>query len=180
MPPISSPVSAGDNKAELAYMAGLFDGEGSFSFATNMSEGRQGKTVRFMPATSLLLRYGSDVLLLFRHRFGGCLHKDRHGMTHWTLNRREAVRQVAICLQPWLRIKRWQCGLFLAGLDLLPGRPAKGSGICYKHGQRSLTRENALRLAEIASTINPSTRFKRSAWVRANIDLFYPLEVRCA
>lgn len=87
---------------ELAYLAGLFDGEGSVGFYGN------GKYVAF---TVEIKMTELEVIQLFAERFGGKVWErkpDREGYKtqyRWRM-RGERARNAYFALEPYLRVKK--------------------------------------------------------------------------
>jgi len=109
----------------LAYMAGLFDGEGHIS----ISHRRYPKTAPTRrPYSGLSVRIGIGnksvaACELFRENFGGCLYRDAQnirkvgGVHRWALSDL-AVEWPLKALLPYLRIKKPQAELALIFRDL--------------------------------------------------------------
>lgn len=133
-----------DHKERLAYLAGLFDGEGSFTI--NVNTKFQGKLrLIFSPRMSVSLRYGGKVLKQFKQEFGGSVYRVRSSgklFTMWHLGKREQLVAATKALLPFLHIKKEIAERFLEALDLFPGHRAKNW-----QGKRSWTLENAKQVA---------------------------------
>lgn len=141
----------------IEYLAGLFDGEGSFSIQVD-TRGRNPNrpSIRFAPSLSLNLYYGSEVLDHFVDAFGGQIYPyQKNGIPagrRWHLGRKETVLSAALCLEPYLEIKQDICRRFIRAINLFPDL----KGVNKSAGQRSWTVENALEVAEIALNLNPA------------------------
>lgn len=104
---------------------------------------------------SVNLYYGQDVLQHFVERFGGKIYVYRRGEekrgARWYLGRVEDVLRVAKEMQPHLEIKKDICARFIEALSLYPPR----GGVNLRAGQRTWSPDLAVRVAEIALTLNP-------------------------
>ena len=105
---------------ELAYMAGLFDGEGSISIVKRRYA-RTARTTRIYSGFSLRLALGNtsrEACEMFARAFGGGVHLDhQHGQKarpvyRWTLADAKAGAALAV-LAPVLRIKAQQAKVAL-------------------------------------------------------------------
>lgn len=159
----------------LEYLAGLFDGEGSFSIQVGLRS-RNGwpPSIWFNPCMSMQLYYGIDVLGFFQESFGGSIRSYSRGGEKrggvWRLGRHEALTIAAQSLEPYLEIKKSICARFLEALSMYPPR----KGVDLMNGHRAWTPDLAVKVAEIALTLNPPrsrkcnktleyiTEFKRS------------------
>lgn len=138
---------------EIDYAAGLFDGEGSFSIGIQVIERSRRPFVFFRPRMSLGLIVGGEVLDdVIVPLLGGRSALAASGMTQWAIYSRDGCRLAAEILTPHLRIKRRIGERFLEALALFPAdrrRPVDG---------RAWQRENAVRVAEIAVSLNERAR----------------------
>ena len=142
----------------IPYLAGLFDGEGSFSIQVGLRESRGRRpAAHFNPSMSVNLYYGTEVLDLFVEHLGGTIYPYAKGGRRWHLGRRVDVTAAAELLLPHLIVKRQIAERFLEALSLFPsmeGRQRKGY-------ERVWTPELSVRVAEMALTLNPA-RARRS------------------
>jgi hypothetical protein len=139
--------------ASIECLAGLFDGEGSFSIQVGLRSYRpEAPSVYFNPSMSVNLYYGTEVLDEFVASFGGAIYPYSRGGRRWHLGRRVALLAAVPRLQPHLIIKREIAERFTAALGLFP---ANGSGPDRARGGRVWSAEAALAVAEIALTLNP-------------------------
>jgi hypothetical protein len=135
---------------DIAYFAGLFDGEGSFSIQVRPRSGGSRPHLHFNPRMTMTLKYGTEVLDELCEVFGGKVYNDKHGMKKWCLAGRVRLILATKSLLPYLRIKRRIGERFLEALELVPvrvGRP--------KLGEHLWTKEVAARAINIALTLNP-------------------------
>lgn len=144
----------------LAYLAGLFDGEGSFSIQVDMREYNKTKrkNVRFNPRMCMTIKYGSEVLDELVEEFGGTVYYYKNGQNRWNLGSREALIVAAERIYPYLRIKKDICARFLEALYVFP--KAK-SGASFG-GVRAWNKEMVVKVAKIALSLNPPTSRKTS------------------
>lgn len=139
---------------QLIYLAGLMDGEGTFSIQINIREYKGRENVLVIPRMSMSLKYGNAVLDELVQAFGGkCYDYPATGMRKWALGRRALIETAARALLPHLRIKHRVCERFLEALALMPDITQRG----HKHfdGERSWSTEQTLAVADIAFTLNP-------------------------
>src|SRR3990167_5986806 len=89
---------AGTVMKSIEYLAGLFDGEGSFSIQVALRQHRKCRpSVHFSPSLSVNLYYGTEVLRFFQERFGGHIYPYKKGKesARWSLNRKDDVMLAA-------------------------------------------------------------------------------------
>lgn len=134
------------------YLAGLFDGEGSFSIQVGMRGRVEGRpSVYFNPSMSMHLHYGLEALDALQERFGGKIYVHGKGGARWNLGRRLEIIKATQALRPHLIIKGDIADRFLEALALFPKR----GGADQKSGGRTWTPEIAVQVAEIALNLNP-------------------------
>lgn len=133
----------------LAYFAGLFDGEGSFSIQVNwrMYSGR--RSAHFNPRMTMSLKYGVEVLDELVMEFGGAVYK-YPDERKWCVSQRTLLKAAAEKLLPYLRIKRKIGERFIEALTYFPE-----SRKAHRNGERSWSEGAVLKVAEIALTLNP-------------------------
>jgi LAGLIDADG endonuclease len=141
--------------SQLLYLAGLFDGEGSFNIQVKIKEHRGVERVAFTPRLTMSLHYGHAPLYLLQEFFGGSVYKYADGSQRWNTSRRRNVIYAAEALQPHLIIKRQVCKRYLDALSMFPPITR-----CWQ-GRRLWTNEKVLKVAEIALTLNPLCPSKR-------------------
>jgi hypothetical protein len=134
----------------LAYLAGLIDGEGSFSLQVDIRSYKGVSSVRFNPRISMTLYYGTEVLDELAGSFGGKVYSYKNGQKRWIVSRKEDLIIATMQLLPYLRIKKQIATRFLEGLKLFPQ-----SRKAHVNGERSWSQETTLKVAEIALTLNP-------------------------
>lgn len=139
------------------YLAGLFDGEGTFSIQVDMRRSSSGKdSVRFNPRMSMTIKYGKEVLLEYVEAFGGTIYEyPDQGEYRWNLGTRKELLVAANQLLPHLRIKKKIAGRFIEALEIFPEKRAS-----HRLGERSWTEEMVNKVAYIALTLNPDSARK--------------------
>jgi len=138
----------------ISYLAGLFDGEGSFSIQVHIrSYGFENKFyVNIGPKMTMSLRDGHEVLELLQQTFGGQIYKYKDETWRWNLSKKQSILNAVEELLPYLRIKKQIAEQFIEGVKLIPGmQDRKG------RQRRRLTEETAIKLAEIALSLNPES-----------------------
>lgn len=139
----------------LDYLAGLFDGEGSFSIQVSLRQYGGRCSAYFNPSMSVNLYYGQEVLQAFVDAFGGKVYPyRREGVARgarWHLGRVSDVLVAARALEPLLNIKQKIARNFIHALTLFP--PAKGVNKLKR--ERAWTPEIAVDVARIALELNP-------------------------
>ena len=146
------------DKVELSYIAGLFDGEGSFSIQVQIREYKDKESVRFNPRMTISLKDGGEAILpRLVEVFGGQIYEyyERGKMLRWNLSRREKLIKTTEQLLPHLKIKKEIAKRFLEALKLFPKRKN------HLAGERSWDKETTLKVAKIALTLNPYRKSKR-------------------
>jgi hypothetical protein len=140
---------------DLAYFAGLIDGEGSFSISVGVRKYKERSSVWFNPRMSMTLKWGNEVLDELARVFGGAVY-DHMGVDTraWVCGKRQFVLPAAEALLPYLRIKHTTCTRFLEALYRFPKRKGHGTG------QRSWDMDTAMAVAEIALTLNERSMTK--------------------
>ena len=138
---------------ELAYLAGLFDGEGSFSIQvsikSDMARGRE--RAWFNPRMTMTLKYGNEVLEDLVSALGGKVYGScRDGHRRWSLGKKAGLTVATNALLPYLRIKREIGERFLEALAIFPDR----AGVSMKSGERIWSEKAVLDVARIALTLN--------------------------
>lgn len=111
------------SKVDLAYLAGLFDGEGCLLIArTSPGKPWTAREFRFQPRASLNIRE-RHICDLFCSAFGGSVRKNTRTNPKWadTYNwqaNSKAVVALSKSLLPFLKLKHKQAALLLAFCDL--------------------------------------------------------------
>jgi hypothetical protein len=116
----------------LAYVAGLFDGEGCIYIGA-LAIGRDRKTPQYF-LNVLISNTFLPVLKKVRSQFGGSIHQQREGIYQWVASGRLALPFLRALL-PHLQIKRKQAEIGIAFCAHLQD-PS------YHHGGRPTTLEN--------------------------------------
>jgi hypothetical protein len=139
----------------LAYLAGLFDGEGTFSIQVSIRSHNGRDNILINPRMTMTLKYGPEVLKELQSAFGGQIYLYPDAQ-RWNLSKREPLIHAAATLIPYLRIKHEVAVRFIEALEAFPKtRMAHGSG------NRSWTPEMVERVASIALTLNPYRKTKK-------------------
>lgn len=157
----------------LAYLAGLFDGEGTFCIQVSVRDALSAKpSVLIHPRMSMTLKFGNEVLDDLATALGGrCYVRPDVATRVWSLSRRDHALSAARTLAPFLRVKRRVCERFIEALEIMPSVRK-----VHRRGERTWTAEMAVRVAEIAFTLNPggklseqkrTTEFRLAALRRA-------------
>ena len=111
------------SSTDWAYLAGLLDGEGSFTVIVNRRQNRktiwhrgrrrEGKGLQLMPIISFGVK-GPHMPLWVKMHFGGLAFSRNVGdMWNWRLTKLEAVEDMLGYLLPFLKIKRDQAEILL-------------------------------------------------------------------
>ena len=143
-------------QTNLAYLAGLFDGEGTFSIQVKLRSAKGRKSVHFNPRMTMTLKYGTHELTELQSVFGGQVYQYKNGCARWNLSKREALISATAALLPFLRIKKHIGVRFLEALGIFPA-----SRKDHLKGQRSWTPEMVQKVAHIALTLNPYRKSKQ-------------------
>ena len=108
------------NDADLAYIAGFLDGDGSLMLQLKKrSDSERG--VRFMATICLYQdsRHDTPLLWIQKRIKCGYLSKRNDGMTELRINGFSQVRETIETLLPYLRFKRKQAALLIRACKLL-------------------------------------------------------------
>ncbi len=139
-------------KPDFRYLAGLMDGEGTFSIQFKMKPSRRsGMRPWFCPRMSMTLKYGPQVLEELREAFGGSITYGKREQVRWALSGREKLRYAAESLAPYLRIKKGIAAEFLHALDLAPNL----KGVARNTGKTAWTDDAMMEMMHLAHTLNP-------------------------
>lgn len=148
---------------ECIYLAGLFDGEGSFSIQVDVRATKKGiKNVRFNPRLTLTLCYGAEeALSLLQSTFGGQIYVYDKITPHtyrWNLSRIEELKRATSSLIPHLIVKREIARRFLDTLEKFPSFRRY-----HASHERTWTKELCIEVATIAYTLNPNGKTFKSS-----------------
>jgi hypothetical protein len=138
---------------KLAYLAGLFDGEGTFSIQVDTRWSKR-ENVRFNPRMSMSLLGGNGVLQELIDEFGGTIYSYDDGTRRWNLGTKNELIKATKKLLPYLRIKKHIGNRFLKALELFPTKRAG------HRTKRSWNNKITQKVAYIALTLNPSSSRK--------------------
>lgn len=119
---------------ELAYLAGLIDGEGYISINRQTNRATR-RGVHYHPVVKLA-NTDFDMPRLFHERFGGVMDTRRYDATHpkwsdslcWSVTTRNLVEPCLRQLLPYLRTKKRQAELALLFCERPNGKAGKGGG----------------------------------------------------
>ena len=159
-------------EGELIYLAGLFDGEGSFSIQVGIREYKGVKNVRFNYRMTLTLKDGAEEpMRLLRKHFGGQVYEygeGREKTCRWNLSRRDGLLKACNKIMPHLRVKKEIGENFLRALNIMPEKRKN-----HKQGKRSWSKEMALEVAKIAIPLNPYRKSKKDLSYLKEIEKVY-------
>ncbi|MGH7204519.1 MAG: LAGLIDADG family homing endonuclease [Candidatus Levyibacteriota bacterium] len=154
---------------ELFYLAGLFDGEGSFSIQVQIREYKGRKNVRFNYRMTLSLKYGAKPIMdLLIKNFGGQIYEyngKEGNMFRWNQSSRGSILRTCEYLIPRLRIKKVIGEKFVQALKIIPESRAS-----HRTGQRSWTKEMVREVATIALTLNPTRKSNKDLTYLSELD----------
>lgn len=95
------------NKIDLAYIAGIVDGEGYVGIGRNNRTGRPNQVPQYMEVVSIGMNNPKPIKFIYRF-FGGCFKRDTRGLYRVRLNNKlahELLRQI----RPFLKVKDVEC-----------------------------------------------------------------------
>lgn len=138
----------------VQYLAGLFDGEGSFSVSIMIHDRPNGHGINITPLT---LTYGQEVLNVLQNTFKGSIVTagNNKESKKWTIYKREHLLFAAETLLPYLIIKKNNCQKFINILGLFPS-------FTHRWGE-SWTKDNVTKVVIAAYDLNHSgIHYKRT------------------
>ena len=150
------------NINDLAYFAGLLDGEGTFSVVVRQRENRKkpwrcgmkrsGKGVQLMPIMCFNMK-GENVVKWAKKMFGGVTHINRSSGTHgWKINKFQDLADLIPQLLPFLKVKQEQAQVVL---DFVHHRFQQEE----KHGRyHALYDQQCFDLAEYVRSLNGNNK----------------------
>lgn len=151
-------------ETELAWMAGFFDGEGTITVQVRLPGEDGNKHVLLVPHIAVKIKYGTEVLELFRTRFGGNIYTYARGAgKSWNLLGVDNLRTALTDLLPYLRVKREPARRLLEALNLWPSL----KGVKRSKGECAWTPEATAKVMELAVTLNHSQ--SRNAKQKAHV-----------
>jgi hypothetical protein len=103
-------------KEVIAYLSGLFDGEGSFCIQIQ----KRKKYRIFTPRLSMSIKYGHQVLNKLVDNFGGKIYYYKDNMARWHLGSKDKIKAVTLLMLPYLVIKKEIAIKFLNALEIFP------------------------------------------------------------
>lgn len=122
----------------IAYLAGLIDGEGSFTIQISIRTTKKGtQYINLNPRIGMSIMYGVEVLEELQSTFGGQIYKFKDGVQRWNLSKNEPLINTVEELLPYLRIKKKIAERFLETIKI-----------------RTRDKESILKIAEVALTLN--------------------------
>jgi hypothetical protein len=131
----------GSKKTDHAYLAGIFDGEGSISIHQHRRRGGDLHYVRFISVTNTFL----PVLNCFAKAYGGTIReKSQPGKKcyEWNLRDKKSVENFLLCVLPYLIVKR-QRALLMLKLVRLDGHHPDERLAIYEEFRNLVTTKNA-------------------------------------
>lgn len=144
-----------NRELKLAYVAGLFDGEGSFSIQVM----NRNDKANFSPKMSMTLKYGTEALDRLVDLFGGSIYDYKDGSKRWYLGKRLQLTEVAKELRPYLIVKHDIATRFIEALSYFPDSKM---GVNIGAGEAVWAKEDIMKVATIALTLNPGTELKKN------------------
>jgi hypothetical protein len=129
----------------IEYLAGLFDGEGSFSVTWK----DKGAYVNFSLKMSMSLKFGHQAIYELQKEFGGSIYTYPDGCVRWYLGQREQLIKATKSLLPYLIIKKEIAIKFLSILDLFPLKKGEYNNDVYNQ------------IMTLGNCLNPNTAQKR-------------------
>jgi hypothetical protein len=133
-----------DTETLHAYLAGLMDGEGTWSIQTY--NGMRSPGARM----TMTLKYGTEVLSLLVETFGGKVYGPYHDGHRWCLGQRNLMIPATAAMRPYLRIKADIADRFIAALALWPDM----TGVNRFRGEVGWTPELLEEVGAIARALN--------------------------
>ena len=143
------------NSHNIAYLAGLIDGEGSFSIQVDIQYHKKRPNVRINPRITMTIRDGNKVLDELKQTFGGQIYSYPSGCRRWNLSKKQLILNATEELLPYLRIKKQIAEQFIEAVKLIPATKQ-----FKQKGERTLSQETAIKIAEVALSLNPETSRK--------------------
>ncbi len=139
-------------EANLAYLAGLFDGEGSFSIKHNNSNSV------YSPCVAIGMTQLEGIELVVE-MFGGKVRKDltsnrKSVMYRWEISKRSDVFFVLKSLLPYLRVKK---ALALLLLSFCDGEHKKGGRGTTSLQEQERRKELHIKVKELNNVRAPTT-----------------------
>jgi hypothetical protein len=120
-------------QTELAYMAGIFDGEGNLSFRVMPRKAGN----KCLSAGMTIANTNTSVLKWCRDKFGGDLYgqsgKNKYAVFTWQLRKRESVNFLLTAIMPFLIIKRPEAEIYCRGLRLITSNNGTNKGVDRHH-----------------------------------------------
>lgn len=152
----------------IIYLAGLMDGEGTFSIQVNRRFYKGTPSVHFTPRMTMTLKYGTETLNMLVEEFGGKIY-DYPEEKKWSLGTVQSLKEATIKLLPYLTIKKRIAERFLEALEVFPNHR---TGNSFK-GERSWTEEMSRKVGEIALTLNPYKKSPKTLEYLKELDIIY-------
>lgn len=132
------------NRDHVIYLAGLMDGEGTWSIQ------QQKPPRRFNPRMTMSLKYGHEALELLVATFGGSIYSYPENFKRWSMGRNVDQTIATEALLPYLVIKQDIAQRFLYALSIWPSR----KGVNTYGGEKVWTDDLVAEMTEIAHTLN--------------------------
>jgi hypothetical protein len=170
------------------YIAGIVDGEGSFTLQISERKWKDGRSgIGLNPRVQIGFKHcpdEEDVLNQIKERLGGGkiyisnIGKPNAAMVLWTTNYADTIRYCEKLL-PHLIIKKRQAGMLLEACQLIKTRNEERAGKWVEKGTKIYTEEDYSKLVKISTTMNEGRQIER--WRNAkgrNIDFYLELVKR--
>jgi hypothetical protein len=136
-------------KEVIAYLSGLFDGEGSFCIQIQ----RRDKYRIFTPRLTMSIKYGHQVLEKLVNNFGGKIYYYKDNMARWHLGSKDKIKAITLLMLPYLTIKKEIAIKFLDALEIFP-----------KSRKIRWNKEMINKVTNIAIHLNPQSSQKRFSY----------------
>jgi len=130
----------------IAYLAGLFDGEGSCSIQIQRKP-----RINFNHRMTMSIKYGHEVLSELVKEFGGKIYYYDDNMARWHLGKKQQMIRAIKLMLPYLKIKKQVCLKFLKALEYFPDTRSKNYW----------NKEKSNKVIDIAVHLNPQSSQKR-------------------
>ena len=136
---------------DIAYLAGIMDGEGSWSIQVQERQKADGTCFpNFNFRMTMTMKYGGkEVTDMLIDNFGGNSYFYEDGMIRWSLGKRKELESSTRQLLPYLHVKRNVAQRFLEALSYMPTTRK-----AHRRGESSWTPEARAKVTEIATTLN--------------------------
>ncbi|MGA2912548.1 MAG: LAGLIDADG family homing endonuclease [Methanoregula sp.] len=152
------------------YIAGIVDGEGSFTLQISERKWKDGRTgIGLNPRVQIGFKHSAneeEVLKKIQEHLGGgkiyISNKDKPNamMVLWTTNTADTIRYCEMLL-PHLIIKKRQAGMLLEACKLIRTRTEERAGKFLGKGTKIYSEQDYQKLVEISTTMNEGRQIER-------------------